>query len=96
METITKKLIDQYILELNKLFTEGLRLKGFEFNNSKEIEVFIKSRCRCEHYTHLNEKIYYVDDIPFLIYIENKDININYEDTKSFKASMDLGEYAYL
>ncbi len=61
------------------MFLEGLKLKGFEFDNRMEIEEFINSRCRCEDNTHHKEQVYYVDNTPFLVYDYSLESKIDWD-----------------
>lgn len=83
--------------KLDSYFIEGLRRKGFEFDNRIELEQFIKERCRCEDHTDLKERIYYVDDIPFFLHkyeIHLPPVGINDDDSCMLTAN--YGHYAYL
>lgn len=47
---------------------EGLKRKGFEFETRYELYRFVKMRCRCEDNVEAEQRIYYVDDIPFFLF----------------------------
>lgn len=96
-EYIANKLSQGLVNELENIVINGLKLKGFEFDNVNELESFIKDRCRVEDYIHLEEKIYYVDNIPFLLhkYELNPVFNITNTD-KETKVSASLGYYDYI
>lgn len=64
-DRITETIIVKYNEMLYKLFTEGLKLKGFCFNDRYEMIEFIKSNCTCED-SHIY-RIYYVNGIEFLL-----------------------------
>ncbi len=72
MYNYQKYWIDYLINQLNDQFDEaiieGLSRKGFNFECKMEIEEFIKSRCRSEDYQKLQQKVFFVDDIPFMVY----------------------------
>lgn len=94
---IIKKMTNELTSQLEDVFIEGLRRKGFYFKHPKYRDEFIKVRCRCEDNLHLKEKIYYVDDIPFLMHRYN--FEMNFETTNSEKGitlSADYGSFAYL
>jgi len=88
---ISKDLVNK----MEELFIEGLKRKGFEFENKIELANFIVNRCRQEC-SYDNKKItYYVDDIPFFFWnheIKLKTIN----EVNEIKFSSSYGSYAYL
>jgi len=105
MEVGIIKKIEQEIIEksiyilykkLEDFIIEGLKRKGFEFNNNIELEHFLKTRCKRNDNIKFKEHIYYVDDIAFFLHryeiiqepfnfkIDSISININY------------GSYCYL
>jgi len=98
LETLRNEFIKKSINELDNIFIEGLKRKGFDFKHKLELKTFIKNRCRVEDYVHENRKIFFVDDIPFLMYKYNKEpkINIPINNERNVTMSCDLGEYLYL
>ncbi len=82
--------------KLDTCLIEGLKRKGFEFENRLELEAFIKERCRCEDNIVLKEKVYYVDEIPFLLHnYKSEPLQMSITDRKC-TATANLGTYAYL
>jgi hypothetical protein len=81
---------------LDNVFVEGLKLKGFEFEKKSELESFIKSNCKYEHHVDVKQKIYYVNNIPFLLhnYEPEYDFDINKIDKKRLTAN--CGYYCFL
>jgi hypothetical protein len=71
VEDLSKKLHN----EIDNLFIEGLKKKGFEFSDRYEIEDFVKQNCRCEDNPNTKERIYYVFNIPF--FLHNYEITIS-------------------
>ena len=94
-------LIDKLCKDLNRqvesVAIEGLKRKGFEFENRFELEQFVKNNCTCEHFIDSNEKVYYVNDIPFLLHKYEFKIsspfNVNDRTTKIVGS---LGHYKFL
>ena len=87
--------------ELNKqledYIIEGLKRKGFEFENRMELENFIKSNCRCEDRTDIMQRTYFVNDIPFFLHCYKIEMDLNPIQTdREFKMSANYGRYAYL
>jgi len=73
---------------LEDLFVEGLRRKGFEFKDKKELGDFVSKHCRCEH-TPTNS-IYFLNNIPFMSKYEMPTI---YEGSRTATIS---GSYTFL
>lgn len=78
---IAKNLSDKF----DDLIIEGLKNKGYIFNNRLQTENFIKEYCRCEDNINIQQRIYYVKDIPFLLY--NYELKIEYGENNSITAS---------
>lgn len=97
---IQKLAIDQLTKGLSNKFydliVEGLKRKGFEFKNIREAESFIIKNCRCEDYTHEQRRIYFVNEIPFMLH----DYRIDVPEIKTINNSPTItasyGSYAYL
>ena len=93
IEDINKDLYGQ----LDDCFVEGLKRKGFEFDNKSELESFIKEFCRCEDNIEKKERVYYVDDIPFLFHHYTIEIITDPLKTGCRNViSASLGEFRYL
>lgn len=91
------RLSSQLNNQLEDYIIEGLKRKGFEFENRMELENFIKSNCRCEDRTDIKQRIYFVNDIPFFLYCYEIDMDLNPTQTgREFKLSANYGHYAYL
>lgn len=83
--------------QLEDLWIEGLKRKGFEFENRMELENFIKSNCRCEDRSDIKQRTYFVNDIPFFLHCYEIEIDLNPTKTdREFKMSANYGCYAYL
>jgi len=101
MDSIQSKIIETLSLNISKkldiVITEGLALKGFEFNNNNDLEDFIKQNCRCEHTIGPEEeKVFFVNNIPFLlIKYSSGSTPINYSEDTSINISHEIS-YAYL
>jgi hypothetical protein len=82
---------------MNDLMIEGLKRKGFEFNNRIELEEFIKSKVRCEDRVDIKQRVYFANDIPFFLHDYNIQNDFNPIATNSeFAMSANLGRYAFL
>lgn len=83
--------------QLEDYIIEGLKRKGFEFENRMELENFIKSNCRCEDRTDIKQRTYFVNDIPFFLHCYEIEVDLNLIQTdREFKMSVNYGCYAYL
>jgi hypothetical protein len=97
IESVICRLSSQLNKQLEDYMIEGLRRKGFEFENRIELENFIKSNCRCEDRTDIKQRTYFVNDIPFFLHCYEIDIALNPIQTdREFKMSANYGRYAYL
>lgn len=94
---MTNSLISELYENLNNLLIEGLKKKGFEFNNKLDLQIFIKQNIRIEDYQAKHERIYFVNDIPFFIHFyKNNCLPSKTELERGFSITADLGTYAYL
>lgn len=83
--------------QMDDVFIEGLRLKGFEFMGRHEVETFVRKRCRCEDNIELKQRMYYVDDAPFLFYDYSMGAELKWEQTKrQVMVSADFGRYRFV
>ncbi|MBK5213388.1 MAG: hypothetical protein JJE55_06985 [Flavobacteriaceae bacterium] len=83
------KKLDDYLIE-------GLKRKGFEFKNRMELEAFIKERCRCEDYPDLEERTYFVDDIPFFFHRYKTEIALPKTEDRKMTITASAGYFSYL
>ena len=91
------RLSSQLNKQLEDYMIEGLKRKGFEFENRIELENFIKSNCRCEDRTDIKQRTYFVNDIPFFLHCYEIEMDLNPIQTdREFKMSANYGRYAYL
>jgi len=98
---LIQDIIGRLSSELNKkledLAIEGLKRKGFEFENRIELENFIKSNCRCEDRTDIKQRTYFVNDIPFLLHCYEIEMDLTpITIDREVKMSANYGRYAYL
>ena len=91
------RLSSQINKQLEDYMIEGLKRKGFEFENIMELENFIKSNCRCEDRTDIKQRTYFANDIPFFLHCYEIEMDLNQIQTdREFKMSANYGRYAYL
>ena len=98
---LSKDFASTILNSLNKKFedlvVEGLKKKGFEFENRVELEAFIKSNCRCEENIELNQRIYFIDNTPFLLHYYNSEPpQMITSEAGEYNMTANLGTYAYL
>lgn len=97
IESVIAGISSQLNKQLEYYMIEGLKRKGFEFENRMELENFIKSNCRCEDRADIKQRIYFVNDIPFFLHCYEIDMYLNqFQTDREFKMSANYGHYAYL
>lgn len=77
-------------------FLEGLKRKGFEFDNPLDAQYFVKANCKAVE-DHNGNRTYYVNDIPFFYFKPSNTMDVDKDFSKPdivFTAS--IGEYSYL
>ena len=84
--------------QIDDLILEGLKRKGYEIPHRHELESFIKKRCKCEDRPHLQERIYFVDDVPFFIHRYNNEYSTDLVSGNFGETSISItgGSFAYL
>ena len=91
------RLSSQLNNQLEDYMIEGLKRKGFEFENRMELENFIKSSCRCEDREDIKQRTYFANDIPFFLHCYKIEMDLNPITTdREVKMSANYGSYAYL
>lgn len=92
------RLSSQLNKQLEDYIIEGLKRKGFEFENRMELENFIKSNCRCEDRTDIKQRTYFANDIPFFLHCYENEVDLNNLITTNREVNMsaNYGSYAYL
>lgn len=91
------RLSSQLNKQLEVYMIEGLKRKGFEFENRMDLENFIKSNCRCEDRIDIKQRTYFANDIPFFLHCYEIEMDLNQIQTdRGFKMSANYGRYAYL
>lgn len=93
---VTSRLISDLQKKLEDYIIEGLKRKGFEFENQTELENFVKTRCRRTDNIQFKEHIYYVDNFPFFLHKYEIIYEPITEDNNGIKMSANYGSYAYL
>ena len=96
-DAFMKRLCDEVVDNLENLFIEGLKLKGYEFVNRIYLENFIINNVRCEEHQLTKERIYFVNNIPFFLHkYETVDQFNTFQEDRSYKVSINLGHYKFL
>lgn len=101
LQLLRADVIGRYYSKLNKqleyYIIEGLKRKGFEFENRMELENFIRSNCRCEDRPDIKQRTYFANDIPFFLHCYEIVIDLNPITTdREVKMSVNYGSYVYL
>lgn len=93
---IQEELVKGLSNKFDDLIIEGLRLKGFSFENIKEAELFIIENCKCEDYPSEYRRVYYVKNKPFMLHDYRIDIPEIKMINNSHTITANYGSYAYL
>lgn len=95
---INERLVKHLDNQLKKAVIEGLARKDFLFVNDIELINFIKNRCRIEDNIESKQRIFIVDETPFLMHDYNYSCH-NFLTTKQdYKIEMaaTLGTFTYI
>jgi hypothetical protein len=97
MHDVTSRLSNNLNGQFEASVIEGLKRKGFEFENKLELKQFVKDHCRCEDNVGFQQRIYYVNDVPFFLHNYKCEMSLNpiNEDKKTI-LSASYGYFAYL
>ena len=99
-ESIESRLTDQMatilVEKFESIFLEGLKLKGYSFDNKFEVEEFVAMNCRCEDIIHLKQRTYFVNDIPFLLHLYEIKSDVNFQKSEINLMSASYGQYSFL
>ena len=63
-----KNIQNNLLNKLDNLIIEGLRRKGFVFENKNDLEKFIITNCRSEDNSEKKQKTYFVFEAPFVVH----------------------------
>lgn len=91
---IVKTLVSKLNDKLDQAFIVGLEKKGYYFDTKLQLEEFIKTKCRAEVCAHMKEKVFFVDDKPFMKW--SYDIKLEMGYPTEYKATAEMGSYVYL
>lgn len=95
-ESLTSSKVNEFVNQIEDVIIEGLKRKGYTFEDRDRLEFFIKEKCRCEHNKDSNISTYYVNDTPFLKHKHNSLPKFKISEEDHFSVSVNLGEYIYL
>ena len=95
-EKMTLELSKKMTTSLDDMFIKGLKKKGFTFENKSRLVEFVIKNCICKENVNLQEKTYYVNDVPFLLYSYRLDIVEVINNDTQFVLNANLGQYTYL
>lgn len=94
--SVTSELISGLHKKLEDFVIEGLKRKGFEFENKSELEDFFRKRVTRTDNIEFKEHLYYVDDVAFFLHNYEIIYEPITEDNNGIKISANYGSYAYL
>lgn len=97
IQYLQEKMIADLVDQLDNMFIKALERKGFHFSRRDYMIEFIKQRCTCVDNQQTKEKVYYVDDVPFLYhdYNTNMDFNISNEERKTTMSAI-VGSFSFI
>jgi hypothetical protein len=95
-DRISKEITNSFNSEFESLIIQGLKLKGFEFENKNEIELFIQTRCNRVNNIQEQRYIYYVDNIPFLLHSYKIDYSSFFQINDLTTITANYGSYSFL
>lgn len=96
VNSVIEQFAKQNLNEFERVFENGLNLKGYFFNNRKELEDFVKIHVTCVNLINSEKKTYLVDNIPFLVHNHKIELEpIKFEDRKT-TMSASFGSYSYV
>lgn len=96
LASVTSRLVSDLQRKLEDFIIEGLKKKGFEFDNKLDLENFIMSRCRSEDNINEKQKTYFVDNIPFFLHNYEVEMSNAMQEGKDYVLRANYGYYAYL
>lgn len=94
MEKYTEQILKSLSQKFDDLILQGLKLKGYNFDDMADATKFIKENCSCADDLLNQQKTYYVKEIPFLLYDYKMNIEVDYSDNATFTGY--YGKYAFL
>ena len=93
IQEINNKIVNELQSKLEYIIVEGLKLKGYEFEDEKSLFDFVSENCYINE-PNLSVSIYLVKGIPFLEYYCGFNIKKLDDDSSTFKA--EGGKYRFL
>jgi hypothetical protein len=93
---VTSRLISDLHKKLEDFIIEGLKRKGFEFENVIDLENFIKERCKTEDNIQKEQKTYFVDNVPFFLHNYKIEISNVMQEDRDYVLRANYGSHVYL
>ena len=91
-EQLTKQITESYNNHLENVIIEGLKLKGYSFENRNDLLKFVQKNVGVAE-TGTYVKTYYVNETPFLQHDYSPKIDLDIENTK---ITSNFGIFKYL
>lgn len=73
--TMVNNMISNMQNILDDACIEGLKRKGYVFDNRRDLELFVVSNVVCNIYPNNGKRLYLVNNIPFLEYFPNMEVD---------------------
>jgi len=96
IQHLQEKMIADLNRQVDNIFIKALERKGFHFARRDYLIEFIKQRCTCVDNIELKEKVYFVDEIPFLFHDYKTDFSINHNENHSVTMNATIGSFAFI
>jgi len=93
---LINKMSTELAQKMETIFIDGLQLKGYSFDNKKDLVEFVALNCRSEDFPHKYEKIYFVKNIPFLLHCYKSDFPDISNHFDGNILSINYGSFAFL
>ncbi len=92
-DNASNTLIEKVLQETDNVFIEALKNKGYIFENTMQMENFVKEFGTCIDDHTAKQKIYSIKNVPFLMHDYNEEYNF---DKSSMHMSAIFGKFYYL
>lgn len=92
---ISEAIVNSMNIKLEEHIIEGLRRKGFVFEDRKTLIEFISKRCSSKQTICVNETIYLVDEIPFFVHSYKTEVDFT-KSTEKIGVLVSYGSFNYI
>lgn len=91
------RLVDNINDQIDNYIIEGLKRKGYEFENKYELGQFIINHCKCEDSVIEKTRIYFVNNEPFFSHYYGTNVEIMpVTKNRVTKLTASYGSFSYI